>query len=32
MEVAWFSPQLFKAVILNRAGCKEIEVQFQDKG
>lgn len=32
MEVAWFSPQLFKAVILNRAGCKEIEVQLQDKG
>lgn len=30
MEVAWFSPKLFKAVILNGAGCEEFKFQFGD--
>lgn len=32
MEVDWFSPKLFKAVILNRARCKEFEFQFRGWG
>lgn len=32
MEVAWFSPKLFKAVILNGAGCKELKFQFRGRG
>lgn len=28
MELAWFFPKLFKAVILNRGGCRKFEFQF----
>lgn len=28
MEVAWFSLKLFKAVILNGAGCRKFKFQF----
>lgn len=32
MEVAWFSPKLFKAVLLNGAGYKECKFQFPGGG